>query len=307
MRQPDSSAAGTTPASRLLRALHHELQVTWRMVADNLPGAVVPPLVIALAVCLRDDLPLSRILWHEAEIVILSFCYIYVFDSSNQARSGDEDRLNKPYRPIPAGLLTPLGAWRRFWCVMPLYTLLGWRLGVVEWVLLFQAGVILMNMVCTPRLYLWCKTPFNMAAGVAQLAVSWQVVSPLDGTAWRWFLTIGATYPLAIIFEDLRDVEGDRAVGRRTPALVLGAWPVRVWFAVLMGIFPVLGHLLLFAPTGAPFWRIVLVDSLYAAMCWATGARALLFRHAAADRITYQMFITGCYPTVLISGLILWS
>lgn len=48
---------------------------------------------------------------------------------------------------------------RRFGIAMPLYTLLGWQFGVMEWVLLWQADVLILNVVGTSRSYLWHKPP----------------------------------------------------------------------------------------------------------------------------------------------------
>lgn len=141
---------------------------------------------------------------------------------------------------------------------------------------------------------------------VAQLGAAWQVVSPLDTTTWQWILTIAFSCNFALIYEDVRDMEGDRAIGRRTPALVLGAWPIRIWFSVLMAGIPPLLHFLLFAPTGAPPWRVALCDTAVAAACWTAAARALLLRRTAADRVTYQLFILS-YATALTAGPILWA
>ncbi|MFF9150311.1 hypothetical protein ACF1BN_36255 [Streptomyces sp. NPDC014861] len=143
-----------------------------------------------------------------------------------------------------------------------------------------------------------------MTGTVAQLAAAWQVVSPLDTTTWQWILAIALSYCFALIYEDVRDMEGDRAIGRRTPALLVGPWPIRIWFSALMAGIPPLLHFLLFAPIGAAAWRIVLCDTMLAAVCWTAAVRALLLRHTAADRTTYQLYVLS-YIIALATGPIL--
>jgi 4-hydroxybenzoate polyprenyltransferase len=52
-------------------------------------------------------------------------------------------------------------------------------------------------------------------------------------------------------FEDIRDMVGDRAIGRRTFALMVGHWPVRITFAMIMFAIPVVLYLLLFSRSHA--------------------------------------------------------
>ncbi|MFE3114294.1 UbiA family prenyltransferase [Kitasatospora indigofera] len=276
------------------------------MTIDNLLANVPSPLMFTVGACFRAHLSALGTLQHIGQIVVLQLLYGYVFDASNQARDAEEDRVNKPHRPVPAGLITSSGSLRRFWAVMPLYSLLGWKLGVLEWVVLFQLTTIFLNLLCPPRLYLWCKTPCMIISTVAQLAAAWQVVSPIDTTALLWILLIPFVFSLALPFEDVRDMAGDRAIGRRTPALILGHWPVRIWFAALLAGIPVLLHYALFLPTGASPGRTAVCDALVATACWLPAVRALTLRHTAADRITYQMLILA-YVTTMMTSLILWA
>ncbi|MGW7079935.1 hypothetical protein [Streptomyces sp. NPDC054866] len=71
-----------------------------------------------------------------------------------------------------------------------IYTLLGWQFGVLEWVLLWQAVVLFLNLVSKPGHYLWCKTPCMIVGTMAELAAAWQIVRPLDTTAVLWIAVI---------------------------------------------------------------------------------------------------------------------
>ncbi|KAF2167168.1 hypothetical protein M409DRAFT_22596 [Zasmidium cellare ATCC 36951] len=194
----------------------------------------------------------------------------------------------------------------RFWVAMGLYTATGWRFGVLEWVLLWQTSTIVINISCPPRQYFWCKT-LCMSMGIAaQLSQAWQLVAPIDAVGRQWITFMTVAYPPPLIFEDVRDMKGDDAAGRRTLALMLGEWPVRIWFAVIMGFMPVMVHVFLFSLVGAEIWRIVLCDSFVAVICWTTVVRSLTMRSVKADRATYQLFIFS-YVVVLSCGCILWA
>ncbi|MFI9150319.1 hypothetical protein [Streptomyces sp. NPDC053367] len=145
-----------------------------------------------------------------------------------------------------------------------------------------------------------------VAGGVAILAAAWRPADPLDAVARQWIRTVVVACSLALVFEDVRDTGGDRAVGRRTAALVLGAWPVRLWFAALLTAIPVVAHILLFAPTGADPARIALCDAALATAGRVPAVRALVLRHRDPDRVTYQLYIVS-YVVVLSAGPVLWS
>jgi hypothetical protein len=302
------SSLGIPPARVVPRAgdrLRHEARLTWRMLVDNASACLAPALLFTLAAALHARLPAGGTLLRLLGSGALFVLFAYVFDASNQARGAEEDRLNKPRRPVPAGLATPGGLIRRFWLAMPLYTALGWCLGVLWWTVLWQVVVVYLNLLAVPRCYLWYKTPAMLVGTTAQLAAAWQIAAPLDATAVRWLVTLAALYVPALVFEDVRDMDGDRAAGRRTPALVLGAWAVRVWFAALMAVTPPLLHLLLFAPAGTAGWRTAVCDLAVAATCWTCAVRALLLRRTPADRATYQLF-GAAFATALATGAVLW-
>lgn len=284
--------------------LRFEIEVAVRLMADNASSAFLPPLVFTGVACVHSGANLQTTVLALAASTLLFFCYTYAFDAANQAVGAAEDALNKPHRPIPSGLISTERVMRRFWCVMPLYTLLGWLTGTLAWVLLWQAVVIGLNLWSRPRHYLVVKPIAMLLGTVAQLGCAWQVVAPLDAVGWSWVLVISVVFNLPLCFEDLRDVAGDRRIGRRTLVLTAGHWPVRVWFAVTMVAVPVVVHLLLFAPSPASRGMVMSCDVLVATMSGAAVVRGLLLRTVRADRRTYLLY-TFTYGATLASGLVL--
>lgn len=302
-RKSETTRSNKSTQHTIRSRLTLELKITHRMLADNLLASFTPGLVLVTAVSLRNNLSPTQTLTHLLKATLLSTLYTYIFDAINQAHGAQEGRINKPYRPISSGLTTPTGLVRRFWVAMALYTVSGWALGVLEWTLFWQASTLIINILCPPRHYFWCKT-LCMSMGIAaQLSHAWHIVAPIDAVGQRWIMFMAIAYPPPLVFEDVGDMEGDAAAGRRTLALMLGEGMVRGWFAGVMGVMPVMVHVVLFE---GEMWRVTLCDALVPTICWTTVARSLTMRNVKADRVTYQLFIFS-YIVVLSCGCILWA
>lgn len=302
----DMTGQAISPRHPLAARFGREARLTWFMVADNLLLCTLPPLLFALAASLYAQAGPFQTLLGILKATVLSLMFLYVFDSSNQVRAGEEDARNKPYRPIAAGLTDARGLTRRFWCAMPVYTLTAWLLGGLAWVLLWQVTVLFMLYWASPQYYSWWKTPSVISGAFTQLGTGWQVVAPLDPTAWRWILTISLFMPLACVYEDIRDMPGDRAVGRRTPAIMWGARAVRLWFVALTLALPAVCFVLLIEPAHASLLRTSASVTLLCLLSWTCAARAIRRTDSTADRITYQLF-TLTWAAVLATASLLWS
>ncbi|MHB6910352.1 hypothetical protein [Streptomyces sp. DB-54] len=66
---------------------------------------------------------------------------------------------------------------------------------------------------------------------ISHLAVGWRLAAPVDATGWTWIIALTALLSPPLRFEDVRDMDGDREIGRRALPLVVGHWPVRIMFA----------------------------------------------------------------------------
>jgi 4-hydroxybenzoate polyprenyltransferase len=183
---------------------------------------------------------------------------------------------------------------------MALFALMGIATDTLPWILLWQAAVISLNLVARPRDYLWTK-PIAMLAGIlAQLGAAWTIAGPLDRTAWTWTLTVAFNLPMRI--EDVRDMKGDRSTGRTTLPLIIGHWPVRIWFAFVSLLLPLVTHLLLFAPADPSPLTLITCDAIMIIMNGAAAALALYPRSPIADRIGYQIHCLT-YCAVLACGI----
>jgi hypothetical protein len=292
------------PAGPLAR-VWAEVKLTVRLTVDNAAAAFAPGLGFTAAACAHYGVRGAPLAGDLAASVALFALYLYVFDASNQAAAGQEDRVNKPHRPIPTGLATPTGLMRRFWPAMAAYTLLGALTETLAWVLLWQAVVIGLNLLARPRDYLWVK-PVAMFAGIiAQLAAAWRLAGPIDATGWRWILTLAVVFSLPMRIEDVRDMDGDRRAGRTTLPLLIGHWPVRLWFALVSVLLPAVLHLLLFAPSPAGVTAVIACDAVMVTMNWTAAALTLAIRTPKADRVSYQLHCLTYFAAVTCGAVLL--
>ncbi|KAJ6530600.1 hypothetical protein B0H19DRAFT_1082333 [Mycena capillaripes] len=156
---------------------------------------------------------------------------MYTFTSSNQISGVAEDRINKPDRPIPSGLMSLRGAYSRWYASTDAFIILGAEQGVRPWTALWVLLTIAQNFTGFGKQ--WFTHALAFAPGVTRNAVfislgtlcimqpMWVQFAPNNPREWRWV-------------QDLRDIVGDRATGRNT--LALGEPSSRCVMAVLFAL-----------------------------------------------------------------------
>lgn len=292
-----------TPYTSWLRWTHglrQELLLSWRFIARDVSSAVIPPLLFIIAAWRVQPVRFEEFLSAAVRGGVLFALYIYTFCLSNQIGGVEEDRLNKPDRPLAAGLTSVQDAQVRWVSSMLLYALMGWSFNVLEWVLMWQAVSTLHNFYGWSQH--WFTKNLTMALGIiAQLACAWQLIGPVTPDAWRWILLISLVIFTLVSLQDLRDIAGDRLSGRRTLPLVMGELPARVVLALGFAVLPLVLDAWLLAPVDdqpiVQVYRLVLTLS-----SWLVAARVWLLRTPAADHRTY-MFFTYIYCAILTGAI----
>lgn len=154
----------------------------------------------------------------------MGFLFLYSFVVGNQICGVDEDRVNKPDRPIAAGT-SSLQAARIRWAILTvLYICYGAYLGVGIWTLMWVCISIAHNFL---RLGDFGPTK-DLCIGigcVAQLTAAWIIGGSPRDIGWTWIKVIAMYVVFPISVQDLRDVPGDLATGRLTMPIILGDLP----------------------------------------------------------------------------------
>lgn len=273
---------------KFLRTLVNELYLWFQVVKYDLAASTIPANIFMLAIWYTHSG-----VWQELPLIFLRglvyfFLYIFTFCLSNQLSGVEEDRLNKPDRPLIRGLVTYRGGRVRWAASMILYTLVGSWFGVLRWTLLWQASTILHNR------FGWAKHWFTknliMFLGTfAQLAAAWELITPLNMAGWRWVLTMALGVFFLVGLQDLRDVAGDKKSDRRTLPIVYGMKPVRIALAIGFVAQAFVVHALLVVPAGLSIlhWSCSVILGLGS---FFIAYRILLYHTPNADHHTYMLY-----------------
>ena len=169
----------------------------------------------------------------------------------NQIYDLDIDRVNKPRRPLPAGVLTLRQAWGFTLLSFALAWLLAWLVDPVGrhecfWIVVFTS--VLCWAYSAPPLWtkrrgFWANITIAIPRGVLLKVAGWSTVSSvLDLEPWY----IGAVFGLFLLgaasTKDFSDMEGDRAGGCTTLPIVYGvkaaAWMIAPFFVLPFLLIP---------------------------------------------------------------------
>ncbi|OTB19796.1 hypothetical protein K445DRAFT_52486 [Daldinia sp. EC12] len=181
-----------------------------------------------------------EILLSSPKMILWSWSNLFLFNLHNQKHSAAiaEDKINKPWRPIPAGRITPRQTERIIYVMYPVIILVSSAVG----------GMI--PCVAEAFLCLW----YNELGGAADpflknllngLGYGCFLAGPLEvatrrsifsegGKAAIWLGVLAAIITTISHTQDFRDMEGDKAAGRSTVPLIVGDSTARA--IVLLGM-----------------------------------------------------------------------
>ena len=182
----------------------------------------------------------QNILMRLPHVLLWTWLNTLVFDISNQClpESVTEDRLNKAWRPLPAGRMTSQEARRLLFVTLPV-SLLIIHLGLgstEETVLLFcltwmynelggsDESFIVRNIIIAVAYMLYGRGALRVACNDPQ----WTI----NAAAGVWNAMIGGLILTTMSVQDLKDQKGDHARGRSTAPLVIGEVATRVFLCI---------------------------------------------------------------------------
>lgn len=157
----------------------------------------------------------------------MGYLFLYSFVIGNQICGVEEDRVNKPDRPLAAGM-SSLQAARVRWVVLTaLYIVYGSYLDVGIWTIMWVSISIAHNFLSLGDF----GPTKDLCVGlgcIAQLNAAWLIGGSPHDIGWTWIKVIATYVIFPISVQDLRDVPGDAAIGRRTMPIILGDLPCKL-------------------------------------------------------------------------------
>jgi len=295
-------AGGRPRPVDLPRLLRRELRLSWLFVRNDRWATLVPAGLFLAAACVRSTRSVEDTLMVALGGVLYLWLYIYGFTLANQLSGIAEDAANKPDRPLVTGVCTIRGARKRLCGVAIVFPVVGWLLGVLAWALLWQVVWVLYNAAGWDRHWLGRNVLIGVGV-VTQLAAAWSIALEPTSRVWTWIGVLAGAVFFLIPLADLRDVHGDREVGRRTLPIAWGETPARIYLALALLVLPVLLPLLPTRDTGRP--AVVLIfEGLLGAIGVALSYRVLVLRGRERDHTTYRVFEIW-YTLLLGSAVVL--
>jgi 4-hydroxybenzoate polyprenyltransferase len=273
----------------------HELDITRRLLSSNIFASM------GFQTCVLVSRLFLVPVVHDPMLLLLRFILIaitsaYGFEICQQMMSVEEDRQNKPSRPIPAGLLSVQAAVRRCalsWVLSPLALITTVSIGASGWLVCSFAWAYFCYV--WPRPQHWFFK--NLFTAVYQLIFVRLVDSLLilhtPYTETKVVLDVFYTaWILATIhIQDFHDVEGDRKVGRRTLPVVLdGSTLVSVRHATaqFLSLFAIFAAI--FGYRNNESRTVLSFAALQLAGAIATSLRLLRTESLEESERTYKLF-----------------
>ncbi|KAJ6598671.1 UbiA prenyltransferase family, partial [Mycena sp. CBHHK59/15] len=175
--------------------------------------------------------------YHRVPLLILwVWIHLLQFNAANQILNSDEDTLNKPYRPIPAGLITTEQTRVLRWTLVPVCLGFSAASDVVYPGLSLSAAFIAYNELGFDK-YWYTKNLLNAIGlvswnvGAASISCGGQVSR--NEASWIAPYMSAALIGSTIHIQDFRDVIGDRQAGRTTFPIVMPEYSRRASFVLL--------------------------------------------------------------------------
>lgn len=243
---------------------------------------------VASAFAMGPTLSIRQIIASSPAMLIWSWSHLFLFNLHNQrhAPSIAEDAINKPWRPIPAGRLSPKQATQIMYYMYPVIALVSLKLGGLLPCLLEVALCLWYNELggsSNPFLKNFLNA-FGFAcffAGPLEVVTGYSIFSG-DMKAALWLFILASAITTMSHAQDFRDMDGDKAVDRITIPLLIGDLNARILLAV-----GVTG----WSAVASWFWEASLLDSLVA---WVAGAAMVgnFFRDRTrkGDAVSWKLF-----------------
>lgn len=229
------------PFQDLFFPFFREIRLLWRFTKTDLLVSVVSGSIFMLAALLSTKSVNLQSLGYFGLGICYFVFYIYPFDISNQLDAVEEDKINKPFRPLAAGLVDAEGAYFRYYLGSLIYLLLGAFLGVFYWSVLWVVVTYFLNFKGLDQNWI-TKNFVCMGLGTAaQLGPAWQIICPMNSSAIIWISLISFWVGLTSCTQDFRDVVGDRKTSRKTLPILVGDQNARLitmsfWLIMMISV-----------------------------------------------------------------------
>ena len=245
---------------------------------------------------------LSTVLSRLPHVALWTYLNLLIFDLSNQRLLPSllEDKVNKPWRPLPSGRLSLAQARRLLLFLIPVVTAVCSLLGALEDTLFMHVLTWMYNDLYGAEEHYAVRNLVNAAGfmcysyGATRVAAgSYQLNYVM---VYQWVPMIGAIVLTTLQMQDMSDQEGDAKKGRGTLPLIWGDAFARWSIAIPVVMWSII------CPA---YWQIEYSGWIPSLVLGALIAgRVLLLRRVENDKVTWKLW---CAWTMILYILPLWK
>ncbi|CAG8748249.1 7870_t:CDS:2 [Dentiscutata erythropus] len=318
--------------NNILKAIHKEALINFLVSITDWSTAIIPPLLMTVGAFYMQFFSsvvispyyfspfdiIKKILFPRLFKVAIYFSsFLISFNWLNQFDDVEEDKLNKPFRPIPSGLVTVEGARRRLIAFNIIFPIVSYLIGGLP--LLISAFLWQMWFVTYKLLNLsvnaLCKNFFSAFGAWIMFVVTSNLITGTEFKVSKWWGCEPCPFKLSVVIfvfftlqvQDLRDQKGDALIGRKTLPLLIGDNICRRLTAIafVLSAFFLYGsaNYFLILPgvkklnTSVPSEFTIIEIILFAVIAW-TCVRLIKYRDQREDRYTYEIWYSGFYAVL---------
>ena len=275
------------------RTYLYNLYTLWLFTASDLKTVVYPTTIFGISGAISGHLTTNQSTDIVSVLVGIPLVVFYVWINllvevvANQRlpASITEDSINKPWRSLPSQRVSPDEARLLLLCLVPLVISLAFFHGCERESLLLIAFSWMYNDLGGADTDPVVRNLLN-AGGLLCFGAGATIVASggysLNLTAHVWFALLGAVIFFTVHTQDMADMEGDAARGRKTLPLVYGEK-----FARRSAASAIVG----FSVACAAFWQLGFYGYVLVMLLGSLLAlRLLLFKSVAADQTTWKVW-----------------
>ncbi|THH28542.1 hypothetical protein EUX98_g5644 [Antrodiella citrinella] len=270
----------TTKISSTVSQLLFHAETLHLFVKSDYKTTVVPITLFAIAAA--PDLQLA----HTHHTLAWVWIHILQFDVSNQIVGVEEDRQNKADRPIPAGRISMEEATVLRWVLVPICLLYSLSYGIETlWASIFLSMLTVFYNELGAHAGVWVLRNCTNALGYASFEMGATLIASgrqkLDTTALLSIIISAGILATTYQAQDMKDIHGDRAIGRHTLPIVL---PKVARPSILIG-------LAVWSLGLAVLWKLdVITALLFMSIGLFTGCRFFLRKSIPDDQISFYWY-----------------
>lgn len=207
-----------------MNIIYNELYLFYRFCKSNSLATIGPGVFMIIRYILIYDVNFD-IIYKFINLILYNILYIYQFDILNQIKGIEEDKINKPDRPLASRLINKKQAIKRYIIVSFLYIIISYKKLVFFESFIWFLVTILYNIVELDKNWflktlLMAPAIYTLISADVKILYTINILKNMELLKKTFVLIIVGT--MTIFVQEFRDVQGDLKINRITFPIKFG-------------------------------------------------------------------------------------